>query len=216
MLANTFAGTVFGLALLSIPWLLAEPLAQRLGGSPWPASWPWAAQCLLALVIADFLGYWVHRFEHTSPVLWAYHVVHHDLERLHILRGTREHFVTTFVRGGLIYVPLLLVGAPVEALFVYQTLATTQGSIAHGNLGLMLPAWVHRWILTPPTHRIHHAAERALSDSNYSSVTPVWDRLFGTFTDPAKVPPPAIGVEGDGVPRTFLGQLAHPFRTWLS
>ncbi len=215
MLANAAVGVAAGAAMLVVPWMLAEPLASYLGASPWPGEWPWAVQCVIAVAAADFLGYWVHRLEHSVPSLWAYHVVHHDLTRLHILRGTREHFVTTIVRSTLIFFPLLVLGAPVETLFFYQTLAVTQGSIAHGNLRLSLPNWIHRWILTPQTHRIHHALDRALSDSNYSSVTPLWDRMFGTFTDPTEVPPPAIGAEGGDVPGTYLGQLAHPFRTWF-
>ncbi len=108
----------------------------------------------------------------------------------------------------------MIVGAPIEALFVYQTLVITQGSIAHDNLRLRISDAVHRWIVTPPVHRIHHARARQLSDSNFSSITPLWDRLFGTWTDPTTVPPPQIGTDGDSVPDTFFGQRAVPFRRW--
>jgi len=212
---NTLAQILFTAVLVAIPLVVAAPLAQLAGGSPWPSHWSWAAQCVIALVVADFLGYWVHRLEHRSPLLWAYHVVHHDLDRLHIFKGTREHFVTNIVRGALVLAPLLALGAPIEALFFYQTLVVTQASIAHANLELRFPDFLHRFVVTPPVHRIHHAEERMLSDSNYSSITPLWDHLFGSYTDPTRLAPPAIGVEHSTLPESFCGQLAHPFRVWL-
>jgi sterol desaturase/sphingolipid hydroxylase (fatty acid hydroxylase superfamily) len=213
--ANTTVGFLGAGAPLLLSWLLATSLSALGAHVLWPAQWPWLAQCALALVVADLLGYWVHRLEHGAPALWAYHVLHHDVPDLHILRGTREHFVTNLVRGVLIYGPLVSLGAPLEALFAYQTLVITQGSIAHGNLRLHFPEWCHRWLLTPPVHRLHHAADRSLSDSNFASVTPIWDRIFGTYSDPNEHPVPSIGIDGPGVPDSFLGQLAHPFRFWF-
>ena len=218
-LGHLFANAVGGIAAVAlpfaVPWLLSDSLSSLFGGVLWPGGLPWLAQCVLAVMAADLLGYWVHRLEHRAPVFWAYHVVHHDIDRLHIVRGTREHFVTNLIRGLLIFGPLLAVGAPVEALFAYQTLATTHGSIAHANLRLVFPAWMHRWIITPPVHRIHHAKQRSLSDSNYSTITPLWDRVFRTFTDPMSVSPPEIGAEDSQVPDSFVGQLGHPFREWF-
>jgi sterol desaturase/sphingolipid hydroxylase (fatty acid hydroxylase superfamily) len=214
--ANAATGVLSGFLGIGSGWIVVQHIAPSLGAvSIWPANAPWLAQCALAVFAADFLGYWVHRAEHGLPSFWAYHVIHHDIERLHILRGTREHFVTNLIRGFLIAGPLVALGAPIEALFAYQTLNVTTGSIAHANLTVRIPDAVNRWIVTPPVHRIHHARARALSDSNFSTITPVWDRLFGTWTDPATQPPPQIGVDGDSAPDTFLGQLALPFRRWF-
>jgi len=213
--ANTATGAISASLSIGSGWAVVHYVTPSSGGlALWPTQLPWLAQCVLVLIAADFLGYWIHRAEHRFPGLWAYHVVHHDIECLHILRGTREHFVTNLIRGCLISAPLVLLGAPIEALFVYQTLILTQGSIAHANLALRLPDGVHRWLVTPPVHRIHHSTARELSDSNFATISPLWDRIFGTWTDPTTQPPPQIGVDGDSVPDDFLGQLAVPFRRW--
>jgi len=211
---NIAAGILGAGAPLLLPWLLSAPVHSAGMHLIWPVEWPWFVQCLIAIAACDALGYAVHRLEHGVPAFWAYHVVHHDVPSLNILRGTREHFVTNLVRGVLVFGPLLCLGAPIEALAAYQTLVITQGSIAHGNLKLRFLPGLDRWLVTPPVHRLHHAADRSLSDSNFSAVSPIWDRLFGTFSDPAEHEPPAIGIEGDGVPDSFLGQVAHPFGYW--
>ncbi|WP_353738757.1 sterol desaturase family protein [Candidatus Brachybacter algidus] len=36
-------------------------------------------------------------------------------------------------------------------------------------------------IVSPKMHRIHHSVTRTETDSNYSSVLPYWDILFGSY-----------------------------------
>ncbi len=38
-------------------------------------------------------------------------------------------------------------------------------------------------VITPNFHRIHHGA-RGFADKNLAFVFAVWDRMFGTYTDP--------------------------------
>jgi sterol desaturase/sphingolipid hydroxylase (fatty acid hydroxylase superfamily) len=49
----------------------------------------------------------------------------------------------------------------------------------------MLPwtfGWVGRWLLiSPVAHRIHHSPEVEHFDRNFGGITPLWDRLFGTW-----------------------------------
>jgi len=66
-----------------------------------------------------------------------------------------------------------------------------------------------RWvIITPDYHRVHHSTRH--NRSNYGTAFCVWDRLFGTYTDPAKVPPNeplGLGepVEDRQIPRMLIG-----------
>ena len=50
-----------------------------------------------------------------------------------------------------------------------------------------MPEWVDKplryIIVTPNMHRIHHHYVRPQTDSNYSNIFSVWDRLFGTYNN---------------------------------
>jgi sterol desaturase/sphingolipid hydroxylase (fatty acid hydroxylase superfamily) len=74
-----------------------------------------------------------------------------------------------------------------------------------------IPAFLHRVVMTPQVHRIHHARAPELAFSNYAGVFPIWDVLFGTFQDPTRVEPDAFGIENDSMPASLWGQIAAPF-----
>jgi sterol desaturase/sphingolipid hydroxylase (fatty acid hydroxylase superfamily) len=63
--------------------------------------------------------------------------------------------------------------------------------------------------VTPDYHRIHHSAT-INRGKNLGTTFRLWDRLFGTYVDPASVPeffPLGLGetVEVKKVPRMLLG-----------
>jgi len=64
---------------------------------------------------------------------------------------------------------------------------------------------------TPGLHRWHHSIDPAEGDKNYGENLVLWDLLFGTWFNPDRRPPAAIGVR-ERMPKDFLGQLAAPFR----
>jgi hypothetical protein len=49
-------------------------------------------------------------------------------------------------------------------------------TLKNGKLGLL-----HNLIITPSHHRAHHASNPLYVDTNFASVLPVWDWLFGTL-----------------------------------
>jgi exosortase len=68
---------------------------------------------------------------------------------------------------------------------------------SHANL--RVPAAADRAIalvlVTPRVHAVHHSNVRAETDSNFGSVLTVWDRLFGTYVEPARARVPHIGLD---------------------
>jgi len=42
--------------------------------------------------------------------------------------------------------------------------------------------------VTPDMHRVHHSSYQPETDSNYGVVTPLWDRMFGTYTAATREP----------------------------
>lgn len=201
---------VFGAA-----WLAGE-VSRRFGANLWPAQWPWWAQVPLLVFVADGLDYARHRAEHRVRWLWPIHALHHDVDRLNVLKSGRGHFLDMVFRCLVCYAPLALVGVPRDVLLTYAAAVTVFGPIAHANVAVPVPAWLHRWLLTPQVHRIHHARPLHLSCSNYANVFPVWDRLCGTFEAPEAHAADGCeyGVEEGAQPADFWGQTLAPFAAW--
>ena len=73
-------------------------------------------------------------------------------------------------------------GVSAEVVVAYRLLDLTARVFSHSNI--RIPAIVERYlsylILTPDFHRSHHCAEQQFTSSNYGSLVPWFDYLFGT------------------------------------
>jgi alkylglycerol monooxygenase len=140
----------------------------------------------------DFCYYWFHRFSHEISILWAAHGVHHQSEDYNLSTALRQTS-TGFLFSWIFYVPLFLIGFPLEVLLVVNA----------GNL--IYQFWVHTQLVrrlgvldtlfvTPSNHRVHHAQNERYIDKNYGGVLILWDRMFGTFEDESSDEPVIFGV----------------------
>jgi len=140
----------------------------------------------------DFCYYWFHRFSHEISVLWAAHAVHHQSEDYNLSTALRQTS-TGFVFGWIFYVPLFVIGFPLEVLVTVNA------------VNLIYQFWVHtqvirrmgvldRILVTPSNHRVHHAQNQRYIDKNYGGMLILWDRLFGTFEDEREDDPVIFGV----------------------
>lgn len=180
--------------------------------SVWPTGLPVAAQALLLIVFAEGLEYARHRGLHAWDRGWALHRLHHDSDRLHVLKASRIHFLDLLTRFAFVFAPLVLLGAPAELLPAYSLALLCLGPVSHANLSLPLPRWVHRVLVTPDVHRIHHARSLSLSQKNLAPILPIFDIVFGTWQAPEETHVVAFGSDEPDAPRTFAGQLAGPVR----
>ena len=68
-------------------------------------------------------------------------------------------------------------------VFMYQTLSVVATQFSHANINM--PKWLDDLLMiilvTPNMHRVHHHYRRPYTDSNYSNIFSIWDRLFGTL-----------------------------------
>ncbi len=78
---------------------------------------------------------------------------------------------------------------------------------AHSNVRLPIGP-LRALIGAPELHHWHHSREREAG--NYANISPLMDILFGTYRCPAHEPE-AFGVSEE-MPKTYFGQLLHPFR----
>ena len=147
---------------------------------------------ITAALVWDFLYYWYHRCSHEISILWASHAVHHQSEDYNLTTALRQTS-TGFLFSWLFYVPLFLVGFPLEVV------------IAVSAVNLIYQFWVHTQtvrrlgmldyiFVTPSNHRVHHAQNERYIDKNYGGMLILWDRLFGTFQDERDEDPVVFGV----------------------
>jgi len=176
----------------------------------WPTASPVWLQTGIVIVLGDALEYFYHRLSHTSPVLWRLHALHHTPVRLHTLKGGRHHFLYAFGRGVVVWLPLLVLGAPAELVFWQFVAVTITGLVGHANIRCSIPAFMHRLAVTPEFHRLHHSADPQLGNSNYGVVFPLWDMAFGTHADPLRVAVGDAGIQDDPIPRQFVEELKSP------
>ncbi|MEM7208208.1 MAG: sterol desaturase family protein [Pseudomonadota bacterium] len=163
--------TVFGLAFIA-GLFLASYFAAATAPVTW---WTW----LLAILMADFCYYWMHRCEHSVRLLWAYHSVHHSSPEFNLSTSLRlSWFEGAF--EWVFFVPMILLGFSVpQTLVAILVVVTYQTWIHTERVGKI--AWLEGVINTPSAHRVHHASNKQFHDKNFGGILMIWDRLFGTY-----------------------------------
>ena len=176
-----------GVVILSGAWLRGAVLRST-GLELSIAAAPLAAQTALLLVVYSLFDYWSHRLDH-SRAFWPLHRFHHSADDFTVLTAARVHPAAfTAVVGTAL--PGALLGAAPEALADLGLMVMTLRLVIHSRIDSDF-GWLGRWVLqSPQHHRLHHSLSRMPVNLGLS---PVWDRLFGTWREaPAK--PMPIGV----------------------
>jgi sterol desaturase/sphingolipid hydroxylase (fatty acid hydroxylase superfamily) len=142
----------------------------------------WPIRFVLGLVLLDCWMYFWHWGNHVIPFLWRFHRMHHSDRHMDVTTATRfhlgEHVISAVLKLGLI--PLL--GLEVWHLLVYDTLVIAVTQFHHADISLgRWDRWLRLVIVTPDMHKVHHSDWRRETNSNYSTVLSIWDRLFGSF-----------------------------------
>ena len=142
----------------------------------------WAA-VVLAVVALDLAIYLQHVLFHAVPALWRLHRMHHADLDIDVTTGARFHPIEIAASMILKLGTIAALGAPAEAVLVFEVLLNGTAMFNHANL--RLPSGldrVLRWIVvTPDMHRVHHSIVRQETNSNFGFNLPWWDRLFGTY-----------------------------------
>jgi sterol desaturase/sphingolipid hydroxylase (fatty acid hydroxylase superfamily) len=176
---------------------------------------PLAIAATAALLLRSFSAYWAHRASHRIGWLWRLHRVHHADTAIDATTGFRHHPVEQFVSLLFALPAIWLFALPPAAVAIAELVLIAAGIAEHANIrtdgrGWRAAAWL---FATPAVHLVHHSSRQAQTDSNYGSLFSVWDRLFGTWRDPATEPVERIGL-GDAQDRDadrWRRQLLSPF-----
>lgn len=168
-----------------------------------------------AVLLLDVWTYGWHRANHRMPFLWRFHRVHHADAQMDVTTASRFH-IGEIAMSSALRIPLVLcVGFKMGELAAFETLMLLVVQFHHANIGL--PAWLDRllriFIVTPAMHKVHHSDLQPETDSNYTALFSVWDRIFRSFklrTDPAAI---QFGLREFSEPsdQTFAGMMRMPF-----
>ena len=139
---------------------------------------------IISFCTLDFFGGWlVHIVEHKVRFLWRFHLVHHADNNVDVTTALRHHPVESVLRGLFFFMGILVSGAPMYAVMIFQTLLIIAAQITHANMSL--PKWLDNIasyiFVSPNMHKVHHHWKQPFTDSNYGAVLSIWDRLLGTY-----------------------------------
>ncbi len=189
---------------LFFAWAVHNPIQKRVVLQP---LWLQFIEVLFAVELAS---YWAHRTFHRVPILWRFHSIHHSIEQMDWLAGSRLHVVDVIATRLIGFLPIFLIGFSPGAIYGYLIFVSFHAVYIHANVR-------HRWpliryvIATPEFHHWHHAAEPEAVDKNFAVLLSCVDQVFGTAYRPDRWPE-RYGVVGEKPPENYVDQLAYPFR----
>lgn len=208
-------GLTLGLVNYVAGWAILHFDMAR-GGSL--AELPLLPAVVLALLIPDFIWYWVHRLSHEArgPVgrwLWKMHLAHHLPQQVYLLMHAVAHPVNVIIVRAILTVPLFLLGFSVEVIFTANLVVGLQGFVSHFNVDIRA-GWANYFLMGTELHRYHHSAD-PVEAKNYGAVVTLWDQLFGTYYHRPGVVARRLGIgrpEQYPTDQEVLKVLALPFR----
>lgn len=180
-------------ALMGLTVTLAQPTGSL---SLFPTSIPLALQVVLALVVAEFGQYWMHRFAHGGGWLWRVHTMHHSPKRVSLANGFRTNPINMIWHQMAGIFVLMLIGTPDFVLHSMIIVSTAISLFQHINANISFYGW--NWIFsTADLHRWHHAITPKDAFCNFGQNLIIWDQVFGTYRRANGIAPLMVGVEGE-------------------
>jgi sterol desaturase/sphingolipid hydroxylase (fatty acid hydroxylase superfamily) len=137
---------------------------------------------LVLLLASQFLQYLLHIAFHRYSWLWPIHAVHHTDVDVDITTSYRHHPLEALITLPVVSPLILLLGVPTDVAVAFTLFVIAATLFSHSNVRVprALEKWLRPIILTPDFHRLHHCADARYTNSNYGSVVPWFDYLFGT------------------------------------
>jgi lathosterol oxidase len=174
------------------------------------SSLPLLVQVFIIMAITDLTQYWVHRASHRIPLLWRFHRIHHSVEVMDWLAGSRLHVIDILLTRSLSMIPMVLLGFSNEAINVYLPILALQSVFIHCNINYPLGD-LRKILATPQFHHWHHTRDLSYRDRNFSVTFPFWDILFGSYHCPKDQWPKNYGLEEGPIGEFYVTHLVAPF-----
>lgn len=170
---------------------------------------------VFGVVALDLFAYLAHVLLHRSWLGWQFHRVHHSENAVDVTTTFRQHPGETVWRILWQLAAILLFGLPLWVVIAYLIVSSLSAQMEHANIKLNVRLdWILRLlIVTPHMHKWHHSRDQRETDSNYSNIFSLWDRLFGTYAREVDFQKLRYGLDGFDAreKQTVRGLLKMPF-----
>ena len=153
----------------------------------------------------------VPRAFHRVPSVWRFHQVHHSVEKMEWLAGSRLHCVAVLLTRSISLFPMVFLGFSAEAINIYLPILAMQSVFIHCNLEFEFPR-LQKLITTPKYHHWHHTSDTRHLDRNFAISLPLLDIVFGTYYSPPGKWPKEYGLAGKHLEESYFYHLLLPFR----
>lgn len=168
-----------------------------------------------AFILFDLWMYLWHRMNHRVRFLWLFHRTHHSDIAMDSTTAFRFHIGEITASSVLRLAVIPILGMGIKMLLLYEVALQAFVIFHHSNIGLKekYDRVLRAVIVTPNMHRVHHSIERAETDSNYSSIFSIWDRIFNSFRKRHDTREITYGLDKyrEHKWQGILGMLATPF-----
>ncbi|HEX5702572.1 MAG TPA: sterol desaturase family protein [Pyrinomonadaceae bacterium] len=175
-------------------------------------------QALLGIAALDFFAYLAHLLLHKSWLGWQFHRVHHSENAVDVTTAFRQHPGETVWRLLWQLAAIVVFGIPLPIVIIYLILSALNAQLEHANIKLntRLDAMVRLIFVTPHMHKAHHSRDQRETDTNYSNIFSLWDRVCGTYTAEVDFRKLRYGLDGFDVEerQTLPGLLKMPFMSY--
>lgn len=144
---------------------------------------PLGAAIIIAILMLDLALYFQHLVFHHVHFLWRLHRMHHaDLE-LDVTTGIRFHPVEIILSTIIKMAVVLLLGAPIAAVIIFEVLLNATSLFNHANIYMpkKMDQILRLFLVTPDMHRVHHSVVPTETNSNFGFNLPWWDHIFRTY-----------------------------------
>jgi len=172
------------------------------------ANLPIWIQLVFFLITHDIYIYWMHRWQHSNKWLWRIHEAHHSPKKVDWLSGSRSHALEILINQTIEFLPIVLLGAPVEVIAYKGVISALWGMYIHSNLDVKTGK-LQKIINGPEMHRWHHSTGKG-RNRNFATKLAIWDWIWGTAYLP-ETKPDEYGLK-TYFPANYFSQTLFAFR----
>ena len=179
--------------------------------------WPmptWLA-VVLGIAALDLFAYWAHVLLHKSWLGWQFHRVHHSDKEVNVTTAFRQHPGETLWRILWQVLAVAIFGIPLWIVVMYLLISAVNAQLEHTNIRVnrSLDRLLRLLFVTPNMHKVHHSRVQQQTDTNYSNIFSIWDRIFSTYTPVVDFGNLRYGLDGfdNRTKQTLKALLKNPF-----
>jgi sterol desaturase/sphingolipid hydroxylase (fatty acid hydroxylase superfamily) len=167
-------------------------------------------QLIFFTITHDIYIYWMHRWQHSNKWLWRIHEAHHSPKKVDWLSGSRSHALEILINQTVEFLPIVLLGAPVEVIAYKGVISAVWGMYIHSNIDVSTGN-LQKIINGPEMHRWHHSTGKG-RNRNFATKLAIWDWVWGTAYLP-ETKPDEYGLK-TFFPNNYFLQTLFAFRSF--